>query len=145
MAGSGKITFWTTFLQHCPSETICCACLRLPQTSPTRTFLEVIPSMKHFIAGLAVSTLLAVSATASFAADDKVKDAERLASSSSVINEIMGIKDKSIPDTILAGASCVVVVPSYKKAAFGVGARSTARVLQPAGRLRAGVPPFSWS
>jgi SH3 domain-containing YSC84-like protein 1 len=33
----------------------------------------------------------------------------------------MATPDKGIPQSILAGASCVVVVPSYKKAAFVVG------------------------
>jgi lipid-binding SYLF domain-containing protein len=39
-----------------------------------------------------------------------------------VINEIMATPDKAIPDSILRGASCVVVIPSYKKGAFVVGA-----------------------
>ena len=39
------------------------------------------------------------------------------------LNEIMATPDKSIPGGILAGASCVVVIPSYKKGAFVVGAQ----------------------
>jgi lipid-binding SYLF domain-containing protein len=35
----------------------------------------------------------------------------------------MATPDKSIPGGILAGASCVVVIPSYKKGAFVVGAQ----------------------
>lgn len=59
----------------------------------------------------------------SYAADgDRSKDLERLSSAEAVLNEIMATPDKGIPQTILAGASCVVVVPSYKKAAFVVGA-----------------------
>lgn len=54
---------------------------------------------------------------------DKTKVAERLNSASSVISEIMATPDKSIPSSILAGASCVVVIPSFKKGAFLVGAQ----------------------
>ncbi len=35
----------------------------------------------------------------------------------------MGTPDKGIPQSILAGASCVVVIPSFKKGAFVVGAQ----------------------
>src|SRR5277367_4433492 len=35
----------------------------------------------------------------------------------------MATPDKGIPQSILAGASCVVVVPSFKKGAFVVGAQ----------------------
>ena len=58
----------------------------------------------------------------SYAADsDHSKDVERLTSAETVLNEIMATPDKGIPQSILAGASCVVIVPSYKKAAFVVG------------------------
>ena len=56
-------------------------------------------------------------------AQDDSKLTERLASATSVIDEVMSVPDKSIPQSILAGAHCVVVVPSYKKAAFVVGAQ----------------------
>jgi lipid-binding SYLF domain-containing protein len=35
--------------------------------------------------------------------------------------QIMATPDKAIPSSILSGAACVVVIPSYKKAAFVVG------------------------
>jgi lipid-binding SYLF domain-containing protein len=57
------------------------------------------------------------------AESDKAKVAERLNDASAVIRQIMATPDKAIPGSILAGASCVVVVPSYKKAAFVVGAQ----------------------
>ncbi len=56
-------------------------------------------------------------------AQDKGKLDERLASASAVIDEVMSVPDKGIPQSILAGAHCVVVIPSYKKAAFGFGAQ----------------------
>jgi lipid-binding SYLF domain-containing protein len=67
---------------------------------------------------------LAITAgTVSAHAQDMDKLNERLASATAVINEVMSVPDKAIPQSILAGASCVVVVPSFKKAAFGVGAQ----------------------
>ena len=56
-------------------------------------------------------------------AQDKSKVDERLASATTVIDEVMSVPDKSIPQSILAGAHCLVVVPSYKKAAFVFGAQ----------------------
>jgi len=47
----------------------------------------------------------------------------RLDAARAVIQEVMATPDKAIPQSILAGAYCVVVVPSFKKAAFGVGAQ----------------------
>ena len=54
---------------------------------------------------------------------DKTKLDERLASAQAVMNEIMATPDKGIPEGILRGASCVTVIPAYKKGAFVVGAQ----------------------
>ena len=54
-------------------------------------------------------------------AQDESKLNERLASATAVIDEVMSVPDKAIPQSILSGAHCVVVVPSFKKGAFGVG------------------------
>jgi lipid-binding SYLF domain-containing protein len=56
-------------------------------------------------------------------AADAAKLADRLADASGVLSEIMATPDKGIPQSILAGASCVVVIPKYKKGAFVVGAQ----------------------
>jgi lipid-binding SYLF domain-containing protein len=56
-------------------------------------------------------------------AQDKDKLDERLASAAAVIDEVMSVPDKGIPQSILASAHCVVVIPSFKKAAFGIGAQ----------------------
>jgi lipid-binding SYLF domain-containing protein len=61
--------------------------------------------------------------TLSGMAQDKGKLDERLDSAQAVMNEIMATPDKGIPQSILAGASCVVVIPAYKKGAFVVGAQ----------------------
>jgi lipid-binding SYLF domain-containing protein len=49
--------------------------------------------------------------------------AKRLHESATVINEIMGAKDASIPQDLLDRAACVVIVPGLKKGAFIVGAK----------------------
>jgi lipid-binding SYLF domain-containing protein len=78
--------------------------------------------MKRVGSILAVAALCA-SASVSFAADDKAKLDERLESARAVIDEVMGTPDKGIPQSILSGASCVVVIPSFKKGAFVIGAQ----------------------
>jgi lipid-binding SYLF domain-containing protein len=54
---------------------------------------------------------------------DKAKVAARLDNAGEVLSQIMATPDKGIPAGILAGASCVVVIPSFKKGAFVVGAQ----------------------
>jgi SH3 domain-containing YSC84-like protein 1 len=56
-------------------------------------------------------------------AADTAKMDERLNAAADVIQEIMATPDKGIPDAILRGAQCVVVVPKYKKGAFVIGAQ----------------------
>lgn len=81
--------------------------------------------MKRFAAAMVTAAMVAVGLThnASAAGDDKGKLTDRLASAQAVIDEVMGTPDKGIPQSILAGASCVVVVPHYKKGAFVIGAQ----------------------
>ena len=78
--------------------------------------------MKRFAAAVC-GMALAASSFSAFAATDKAKLDERLNNARDVINEIMGTPDKGIPNAILSGASCVVVIPGYKKGAFLVGAQ----------------------
>ncbi|MGA7708896.1 MAG: lipid-binding SYLF domain-containing protein [Acidobacteriaceae bacterium] len=56
-----------------------------------------------------------------FAASSDTKLVDRLNNATHVLNEIMATPDKSIPTSILSNATCVAVVPSYKKAAFVIG------------------------
>jgi lipid-binding SYLF domain-containing protein len=79
----------------------------------------MMKKMATIFCGLAM-TACSLSARAD---DDKAKVAERLTAASQVIEEIMATPDKAIPGSVLAGASCVVVIPSYKKGAFVVGAQ----------------------
>lgn len=64
---------------------------------------------------------MVVAVTIPAMAADKAKLNERLTDSQNIINEIMATPDKAIPSSILGGASCVVVIPAYKKGAFIVG------------------------
>ena len=79
--------------------------------------------MKRFAAVMAMATMVAAGVTQFSVAQDKGKDGERLDSASAVIEEVMGTPDKAIPGSVLTRASCVVVIPSYKKGAFLVGAQ----------------------
>jgi lipid-binding SYLF domain-containing protein len=56
-------------------------------------------------------------------AADMSKMNDRLNDAAAVLQEIMATPDRGIPSSILAGASCVVVVPHYKKGAFVLGAQ----------------------
>ena len=78
--------------------------------------------MKH-VSTVACVIAMAASSVSAIAAGDKPKIDLRLQAASGVLTEIMGTPDKAIPQNILAGASCVVVVPAYKKGAFIVGAQ----------------------
>ena len=62
---------------------------------------------------------LLVSATCAWA-NDEDKDESRLKESGTVIQEILNAPD-SVPQGLLDKADCVVVFPSVRKAAFGVG------------------------
>jgi lipid-binding SYLF domain-containing protein len=81
--------------------------------------------MKKLVAIVASAALLSGMAQYSFASEhaSKEKLTDRLTEATEVLNEIMAAPDKGIPQQILAGASCVVVIPGFKKAAFIVGAQ----------------------
>jgi len=71
---------------------------------------------------IASGLVLTICSLSAFAAADKAKLAERMNDASAVISQVMAAPDKAIPAGILSDAKCVVVVPSYKKGAFVVGA-----------------------
>ena len=79
--------------------------------------------MKRLTGILCGAALLAVSLPTFAQEEAKAKLAERLGAATDVMNEIMATPDKGIPRSILAGASCVAVIPHYKKGAFVVGAQ----------------------
>jgi lipid-binding SYLF domain-containing protein len=72
----------------------------------TRSFRFVLCGLVFTVAGI-VSTQ----------AQDKGNIDERLNASAVVIEEVMAAPDHVIPETVLGGAHCVIVIPSEKKAA----------------------------
>lgn len=74
--------------------------------------------MRYALA-VSLSFMLLGSARTGTAAD---KNTERLERSAEVITEIMQTPEKGIPHDLLNKSVCVGVIPSEKKAAFGVGA-----------------------
>jgi SH3 domain-containing YSC84-like protein 1 len=73
--------------------------------------------------GVACVATMALSASSASAATDKAKLAERLQDAQAVVTQIMATPDKAIPSGILSSATCLAVIPSFKKAAFVVGAQ----------------------
>ncbi len=74
--------------------------------------------------GMACGLALAAAAIApAVQAQDKGKIDERLEASATVIEQVMAAPDRAIPASILSRAHCVLVIPSEKKAAFGLGAQ----------------------
>lgn len=61
-----------------------------------------------------------ISAVAAFAAED-VREEDRVKDAGVVLKEILNIPD-DIPQDLLDKAECVIILPSVKKGAFGVGA-----------------------
>lgn len=77
--------------------------------------------MKKLLGALCGFALLAGLVPARAADMSKMND--RLNDAADVIQQVMATPDKGIPSSILSGASCVVVVPHYKKGAFVIGAQ----------------------
>ena len=76
--------------------------------------------MKKFIVAMCAISVTFVGSQA-FAASSRGDLVNRLSAASDVITQIESIPAKSIPMSIMANATCVAVVPAYKKAAFIVG------------------------
>lgn len=77
--------------------------------------------MKRILA----TALVVFSLTAAASAEDtsKAKLNERIAAAHAVLHELMATPDKSIPLDIAAKATCIAVIPGFKKGAFLVGAQ----------------------
>src|SRR5205823_12738723 len=72
---------------------------------------------------LALSAGLLVFGSISWAADDKDQSdiEKRIQNAANVLDEIMSVKEKAIPDKIMGDAKCIAVVPSMVKIAVGFG------------------------
>src|ERR1700722_4831535 len=77
---------------------------------------------KRFFQTLCTTAALTMSLTvAASAATDVQKLNERIEAAHLVLHELMDTPDKGIPDDIAAKATCVAVIPGFKKGAFVVG------------------------
>jgi SH3 domain-containing YSC84-like protein 1 len=77
---------------------------------------------KKFLQSVCATAALTMSLTAAAsAATDMQKLDERIEAAHMVLHELMATPDKGIPDDIAAKATCVAVVPGFKKGAFIVG------------------------
>lgn len=59
-----------------------------------------------------------------WSADDEKNQSDidkRIDASAKVLDEIMAVKDKAIPDKVMRGAKCIAVIPSMVKIAVGFG------------------------
>ncbi len=70
--------------------------------------------------GIVCLVIVLISALAAFAADDE-REEDRVKDAGVVLKEILNIPD-DIPQDLLDKAECVIVLPSVKKGAFGIGA-----------------------
>lgn len=72
---------------------------------------------------LALSAGLLLFGSISWAADEKDQSdiEKRIQNAANVLDEIMAVKDKAIPDKVMGDAECIAVVPSMVKIAVGFG------------------------
>ncbi len=68
-------------------------------------------------------TVLIAMVAGSIALAKENKTAQRLDEAATVISEIMDTPDKGIPQDLLDGAQCIIVVPGLKKGAFILGGK----------------------
>jgi lipid-binding SYLF domain-containing protein len=78
--------------------------------------------MRKFWKHLLVQLCLAATVTGvAFAADTDKKLTERIDAATAVVHELMATPDKGVPLWVASKATCVLVVPGYKKGAFVFG------------------------
>jgi len=74
---------------------------------------------------LALSAVLLLFGSVGWAAENENKDQsdieKRIQNAATVLDEIMAVKEKAIPDKIMSDAECIAVVPSMVKVAIGFG------------------------
>jgi SH3 domain-containing YSC84-like protein 1 len=77
---------------------------------------------KKFVQTLCTTAALTMSLTvAASAATDVQKLDDRIEAAHAVLHELMDTPDKGLPNDIAAKATCIAVVPGFKKGAFIVG------------------------
>ena len=76
---------------------------------------------RHLV--LVVLSLVALLGSLSWAGSAHEDSTERMQNSANVLKEIAAAPDKGIPEEVLNGAKCVVVVPHLIKGGFIVGGK----------------------
>jgi lipid-binding SYLF domain-containing protein len=87
---------------------------------------------------LMLMSLLGLIGTYAFAGSDREDTVDRMQKSVEVLQSIMSTPDKGIPEEVLSGAKCIVVVPNLIKGGF-ILVVSTGVASPPAARVKAGV------
>ncbi len=78
--------------------------------------------MKNSLTAFLALAALVVTAPWALASDRRDADLDRIQTASAVLHQIMSAPDRAIPDSIMAGAKCIAIMPSMLKAGFIVGA-----------------------
>ena len=74
------------------------------------------------MSGLLMS-VIGLAGTSAWAGSDREQTVDRLQKSVDVLQSIMSTTDKGIPEEVLNGAKCIVIVPDMLKAGFIFGAK----------------------
>ncbi len=77
--------------------------------------------MKKFFAGALVAMTMTVTITTAASAQADSDVTKRIAAAHAVLHQLMATPDNGIPLGIASHATCVVVIPAFKKGAFLVG------------------------
>ena len=77
--------------------------------------------VKRFVQTFCATAALTMTMTVGAFAADTAKLDQRIEAAHAVLHELMATPDKGIPDDIAAKATCVAVIPGFKKGAFIVG------------------------
>ena len=75
------------------------------------------------ILSLLLMSLIGLVGTFAWAGSDREDTVERLQKSVDVVHAIMSTPDKGIPEEVLSGAKCIVVVPNLIKGGFILGGK----------------------
>src|ERR1700728_550146 len=75
------------------------------------------------IMSLLLMSLIGLAGTFAFAGSDREDTVERMQKSVDVLQSIMSTPDKGIPEEVLNGAKCIVVVPNLLKGGFIFGGK----------------------
>jgi lipid-binding SYLF domain-containing protein len=78
--------------------------------------------MKKLMSLLLIS-FIGLAATSAWAGSDREDTVDRLQKSVDVLQQIMSTPDKGIPEEVLNGAKCIVIVPDLIKGGFVFGAK----------------------